>query len=255
MRNFLIAGNWKMNNTVQESVKFSKELIAKINDSDCVDIMIAPTFTALFPVGEQLKGSCLKLGSQNIYWEKSGAFTGEISADMLKSCGVEYTIIGHSERRQYFGETNETVNKRIITAIDNSFIPVFCIGESLEEREGGKEEAVVKSQLVEGLKGIAKEKLTDLVVAYEPVWAIGTGRTATPEQAQAMHKFIRETVAEIFDTEFAEQLIIQYGGSLKPANAQELLSQPDIDGGLIGGAALQADSFSEIIRIASEIKK
>jgi len=174
---------------------------------------------------------------------------------MLKSCGVKYTIIGHSERRQYFGETNETVNKRIITAVNNSFIPIFCIGESLEERESGKEKMIVKTQLVEGLKKITKEELTDLVIAYEPVWAIGTGKTATPEQAQEMHKFIRETVAEIFDTEFADKLIIQYGGSLKPTNAQELLSQPDIDGGLIGGAALQVDSFSEIIKIASKIKK
>ena len=255
MRKFLIAGNWKMNNTVQESVNFSKELTSNIAKKDNVEVVIAPTFTALFSVGEQLKESCIKLGSQNIFWEKSGAFTGEISADMLKSCSVEYTIIGHSERRQYFGETNETVNKRIVTAVENSFIPIFCIGESLEERESGKEKMIVKSQLVEGLKEIAKEKLTDLVVAYEPVWAIGTGKTATPEQAQEMHKFIRETVAGIFDTEFADKLIIQYGGSLKPANAQELLSQPDIDGGLIGGAALQVDSFSEIIKIASEIKK
>ena len=260
MRKFIIAGNWKMNFNVTESVTFVKELTTKLAavEIDNTDIVIAPTFTALYPVSVSLKNdgsNIISVGSQNIFWEKSGAFTGEISADMLRSAGVTYTIIGHSERRQYFGETNETINKRIKTSIENSLIPIFCIGETLEERESGNEKMIVSKQIKEGLLNFTEEDLGNLVIAYEPVWAIGTGKTATPEQAEDMHKFIRSLVSEMYGDDFAEKLRIQYGGSLNLKNANDLLSKPNIDGGLIGGASLKTVDFSEIIKIASQIKK
>lgn len=260
MRKFIIAGNWKMNFDVKESISFVKELKTKLNDIEVnnTDIMIAPTYTALYPVNEVLKteDNCkISLGSQNIFWEKSGAFTGEISANMLKSSGVQYTIIGHSERRQYFGETNQTINKRIKTTIENSLKPVFCIGETLEEREAEKEKEVVFKQIREGLEKFTANELVNLVIAYEPVWAIGTGKTATPEQAEEMHEYIRSIISEMYGDDFAEKLRIQYGGSLNLKNAEMLLSKPNIDGGLIGGASLKSVDFSEIIKIASGIKK
>ncbi len=260
MRKFIIAGNWKMNFDVIESLTFVKELTSKLAavDINNTDIVIAPTFTALYPVSDSLKNEgnkTISVGSQNIFWEKSGAYTGEISADMLISSGVEYTIIGHSERRQYFGETNETINNRIKASFENSLKPIFCIGETLEERESGNEKSVVSKQIKEGLLNFSAKDLENLVIAYEPVWAIGTGKTATPEQAEEMHSYIRSIISEMYGSEFAEALRIQYGGSLNLKNAQNLLSKPNIDGGLIGGASLKAIDFSEIIKIASSIKK
>jgi len=260
MRKFIIAGNWKMNFDVTESIDFVKDLASKLASVEVnnTDIVIAPTYTALYPVNLSLKNEkndTISIGSQNIFWEKSGAYTGEISADMLKSAGVTYTIIGHSERRQYFGETNTTINKRIKTSIENSLKPIFCIGETLEERESGNENIIVSKQVKEGLLNFTEEDLENLVIAYEPVWAIGTGKTATPEQAEEMHKFIRSLISEMYSIDFAEKLRIQYGGSLNLKNANDLLSKPNIDGGLIGGASLKSVDFSEIIKIASQIKK
>ncbi|MBN2790848.1 MAG: triose-phosphate isomerase [Candidatus Delongbacteria bacterium] len=253
-RKFLIAGNWKMNKNVHESIEFAQELTKSIVNDDNVDIMIAPTYTSLYPVYETIKKSHIELGSQDIFWEKSGAFTGKISADMLKSAGVKYTIIGHSERRQYFGETDATVNKRTKVALEAGFVPVVCVGEILEEREKGVEKEVVKRQVVEALKDIQLNDFLHFVIAYEPVWAIGTGKTASPEQAQEMHAYIRSIIKNIYNEELAQATRILYGGSLNPKNAQELLSQIDIDGGLIGGAALKVDDFSTIAKIAQGIK-
>ncbi|MDA3884710.1 MAG: triose-phosphate isomerase [Candidatus Delongbacteria bacterium] len=254
-KKFLIAGNWKMNKNVQESIEFAQDLTKTMVNNANVEIMIAPTYTSLYPVYEVIKKSHIDLGSQDIFWEESGAFTGKISADMLKSTGVKYTIIGHSERRQYFGETDETVNKRTKVALKAGFVPVVCVGEVLEEREQGIEKEVVKRQIVEGLKDIKLDDFLHFVVAYEPVWAIGTGKTASPEQAQEMHAYIRSILKEIYSEVLAQSTRILYGGSLKPSNAQDLLSQTDIDGGLIGGAALKTDLFSEIAKIAQGINK
>ena len=250
MRKPFIAGNWKMNNTraaAKELVSALKPLVADVKD---VEIAVAPTFTCLQDVAEILKGSNIELSAQNISYAVSGAYTGEISADMLKDVGCTHAIIGHSERRQYFGETDEGVAKRVRAALDNGIIPIVCVGESLAERESGKTFDVVLGQIVNGLASVKKEEAAKVGVAYEPVWAIGTGKTATPEMAQAAHAFIRAELAAMFGTETAEAMRIQYGGSMKPANARELVAQKDIDGGLIGGAALDAESFLSLIREA-----
>ncbi len=248
MRRRIIAGNWKMNKTVDEAVELVTALKDKLGDNPPVDVVVCPPFTNLTAVHSVIKDSPIGLGGQNMYWEDKGAFTGEISAAMLKSAGCDYVILGHSERRQYFNETNETVNKKLKQALRNDLVPIVCVGEMLDERQAGKTESVVEEQVRGCFAGLTKAEVGDVIIAYEPVWAIGTGVVATPEQAQQVHKFIRGLIAEMFDQEIAQNMRIQYGGSMKPGNAGELLEQEDIDGGLIGGASLDADSFVGIIR-------
>jgi len=250
MRKKVIAGNWKMNKDLNES----QDLISKIinglgNDTKC-DVIVCPPFTSLSEVSSLIKTTPVKLGAQNLSFEDSGAFTGEISAAMLKSVGCEYVIVGHSERRAIFGEPDEVINKKIKKALEHNLKPIFCVGELLEQREAGITMEVVKSQILNGLKDITPEQLSEIIVAYEPVWAIGTGKTATPEQAQEVHAAIRELIVENFSEDVADSLVIQYGGSVKPENAGELLCKNDIDGALVGGACLKADSFLGIIAAA-----
>ncbi len=248
IRTPLMAGNWKMYKTSPEAVETASRLVELVADTADVDIMIAPVFTAIDPVSKVVKGSRVGLGAQNLYWEKEGAYTGEISADMLVSAGCQYVIIGHSERRQYFGETDETVNKKISAAIAAKLIPVFCIGETEAERESGKTFSVLDKQVKDGLKEKVVNDLGSLVIAYEPVWAIGTGKTATSDQAQEAHQYIRSLIDANFGTALADSVRILYGGSVKPANVSELMAKPDIDGALVGGASLDAESFSQIVK-------
>ena len=243
-----IAGNWKMYKTNAEAVQTAGRLVELVADTSEVDIMIAPVFTALDPVSKVVKDSRVGLGAQNLYWEKEGAYTGEISADMLVSAGCQYVIIGHSERRQYFNETDETVNKKISSAITANLIPVFCVGETETERESGNTFSVLDKQVKDGLKDKVVEDLGSLVIAYEPVWAIGTGKTATNDQAQEAHKYIRSLIDGVFGAALADSVRILYGGSVKPANVTELMAMPDIDGALVGGASLDAESFSQIVK-------
>ena len=246
-RKVIIAGNWKMNKNASEGKALVEALKAQTAKFENVEIVVCPPFTTIGAAVEAAAGSNIGVGAQNIHWAANGAFTGEISADMLKTSGVEYVIIGHSERRQYFGETDETVNKRLVAALEAGLIPIVCIGELLEEREAGKTEEVLSTQIRGGLANVSAADAAKIVIAYEPVWAIGTGKTATPEMAQAAHAFIRAELAAMFGTDTAEAIRIQYGGSMKPANAKELVAQKDIDGGLIGGAALDAESFLSLI--------
>lgn len=248
MRKPVIAGNWKMNKSINEAIELVNSLKRELVDIQGIDIIICPAYTALSDVSDLLIDSNISLGAQNIYWEPSGAFTGEISPSMIKDAGCKYVIIGHSERRKYFDESDETVNKRIKAAQSVGLIPIFCVGETLEEHEAGKTIDVVKRQLKGGLEGLENEALPKIVIAYEPVWAIGTGKTATPEQAQEVHKFIRGWLNENYSPEVAESLRILYGGSVKPANARELMQQSDIDGALVGGASLDSSSFVEIVK-------
>ncbi len=250
MRRLLIAGNWKMNKTVPEALSLVRELKELVSDVNDRDILVCPPFTALYPVGKELKGSNILLGAQNMFYEEKGAFTGEVSPVMLRDVEASYVILGHSERRHIFGETDDLINKKVISAVKHSLTPILCVGELLEERERGETEAVVERQVREGLKGLSRE--SEFVIAYEPVWAIGTGKTATPEQAQEVHKFIRELLSEIFDSEKAERVRILYGGSVKPENAKSLLEMSDIDGALVGGASLKAESFSKIVKFDRE---
>lgn len=252
MRKPVIAGNWKMNKGINEAIELVNSLKRELIDIQEIDIVICPVYTALSDVADLLIDSNISLGAQNVYWESSGAFTGEISPSMVKDAGCKYVIIGHSERRKYFDESDETVNKRIKAAQSAGLIPIFCVGETLEEREAGKTIDVVKRQLKGGLEGLESEALLKLVIAYEPVWAIGTGETATPEQAQEVHKFIRGWLNENYSPEAAESLRILYGGSVKPANARELMQQSDIDGALVGGASLDSSSFVEIVKNSLE---
>ncbi|MCK4851499.1 MAG: triose-phosphate isomerase [Candidatus Omnitrophica bacterium] len=253
MRRPIIAGNWKMYKDVNEAVELANSIKRAAFDMDNVDIVICPPFTDLSDIGEMLVESAIGLGAQNCFWEKEGAFTGEVSATMLKSVGCQYVIIGHSERRGYFGETDGTVNRKLRAAVDNDLIPIMCVGETLEEREADKTPDVVRTQVTQGLKGFDEDHLGQMVIAYEPVWAIGTGRTATPEQAQEVHVMIRDLIRELYSGSFAESKRILYGGSVKPENAGELMKQEDIDGGLIGGASLKADSFVDIIKTTSRV--
>ncbi len=247
MREIVVAGNWKMNKDLNESVSLVGEIKNQLTENDDVKVIVCPPYTSLETVSALLKDTAIGLGAQNMCAEDSGAFTGAISASMLKSVGCQYVILGHSERRTIFGETDDLINSKIKKSIENSLIPIFCIGETLEERESGDMQNVIERQVKEGLKGISADQLSQMIVAYEPVWAIGTGKTATPEQAQEVHAFIRGLLAEMYSSEFAENVVIQYGGSVKPDNAKELLGQPDIDGALVGGACLKADSFAGII--------
>ena len=246
MRKPIIAGNWKMNMTPSEAKTLIEELKPLVRDAKC-EVVVCPPYVDLAVVSELIKGSNIRLGAQNIHWAEKGAFTGEVSANMLKELGVEYAIIGHSERRQYFGETDETVNARAKAAIAAGITPIICVGESLEEREKGNTEAKVSGQVRKDLEGIAAEDVAKLVIAYEPIWAIGTGKTATDEQANETIGVIRATVAGMFGRETAEALRIQYGGSMKPSNARSLMAMPEIDGGLIGGASLKAVDFSQVV--------
>lgn len=246
MRKPIIAGNWKMNKTPAEAVELINQLKPLVKDAKC-DVVICPTFVCLAAAVEAAKGSNIHIGAQNVHWEKSGAFTGEISAEMLKSIGVEYVIIGHSERRQYFGETDQTVNKRSLFALANGLTPIICVGETLQEREQGIALSLVADQTIAALDGFTAEQVAQLIIAYEPVWAIGTGKTATKEDANEVIAHIRKTVEGKYGKDAADKLRIQYGGSMNPANATELMAMSDIDGGLIGGASLKADTFAQVV--------
>lgn len=248
----MIAGNWKMNKTGEEAVQTAKRLRQLVDDGvSGVEVMIAPPFTALFQVAGEISGSIIALGAQNMHWEPQGAFTGEISPGMLKSAGCRYVIIGHSERRQFFGETDQTVNRKIRAAITAGLQPVFCIGETETERETGQTFSVLDKQTQNGLEDFVLQDLKSLVVAYEPVWAIGTGKTATKEQAQEVHAYVRRQLAERMDPDFAASLRILYGGSVKPSNIKELMAMPDVDGALVGGASLDPDAFSQLVHYQS----
>jgi len=242
MRKPFIAANWKMNKTIEETVSFIEEFIPLVRDVSGTDILIAPPFTSLSTASGMLKGTNIKLGAQNLYFEEKGAYTGEISADMLLSAGCSTVIIGHSERRQYFGETDEMVNKKIRMALSRGLDVILCIGESLEEREAGKTFDILETQLTGSLRDVGMEHIT---IAYEPIWAIGTGKTATPDQANEAHECIRRWLSS--NKEGAESVRIQYGGSVTPDNISDLISQPEVDGALVGGASLKPDSFSRIV--------
>ena len=252
MRKKIIAGNWKMNKTVEEAVELANELMRGYAEQTAVDMVLCPPFTSTKSVSDVVSDSQIRLGAQNMSAEDEGAFTGEIAHGMLKELFVRYVILGHSERREYFGETDGEINRKVLKALEKQLRPILCVGETLDQREAGTTEQVVEAQLRGGLQGVESSAYTELVIAYEPVWAIGTGKTATAEQAQEVHAFIRNLIGELAGAEAANAVRIQYGGSMKPANAAELLGQPDIDGGLIGGAALDAASFGAIVDAASE---
>ena len=253
MRRPMIAGNWKMYKDVNEAVELANGIKRAVFDTENVDIVVCPPFTDLGEVGEMLTETNMGLGAQNCYWEAEGAYTGEIAPGMLKSVGCKYVIIGHSERRKYFGETDATINKKIKAAIDNGLIPIFCVGETLEERESDKTMEVVKVQVTDGLKGFDESYLETLVIAYEPVWAIGTGKTATPQQAQEVHAMIRDLLKGLYSENFSQAIRLLYGGSAKPDNIEELMKEEDIDGGLIGGASLKVESFVDMIKTTSHL--
>ncbi|MDR0853019.1 MAG: triose-phosphate isomerase [Clostridiales Family XIII bacterium] len=247
MRKKLIAGNWKMFKTTAEAVAFADEFKALIEDKELIsDVAIAAPFTQLAALNDSFRGTAVKVGAQNVHFEEEGAYTGEISANMLTEIGVDYVIIGHSERRQYFAETNESVNLKLKAAFKHGIVPILCVGEVLEERDAGKEFEVVRKQLTEGLSGIGAKDAGTLVIAYEPVWAIGTGRTATADQAEEMCAYIRKVVSELQNEDVAAKVIIQYGGSVKPENAAEILGRENIDGALVGGASLIPKNFLAI---------
>ncbi|MCP4024454.1 MAG: triose-phosphate isomerase [Desulfobacteraceae bacterium] len=243
----LIAGNWKMYKTGPQAVETAKELAALCSDVQDKEVMIAPTYLSLPLVSQAVKGSRLYVGAQNLYFEKEGAYTGEVSADMIKAAGAEYAIIGHSERRQFFSETDESVSKKINAAVQTGLKPVMCIGETLEEREAKKTFLVLDKQVSDGLKGFGLDDLKDLVLAYEPVWAIGTGKTASVEQVEEVHQYLRSLLEKLFESKLANQTRILYGGSVKPENAKDLMGIADVDGALVGGASLDAGSFINII--------
>ena len=244
-----IAGNWKMNKTIPEALDLVKELREKSADLKDAELVVIPPFTALSEVKKEIEGSSIQLGAQNFFWEEKGAYTGEVSPVMLKDAGCQYVVVGHSERRQYFGETDESVNKKIKAALAHDLVPIVCIGESLQERK--KEETInkVETQITVGFKDLSNEEMTQIIIAYEPIWAIGTGLTATPEQAEEIHLFIREKLEDKYGNEVASYAIILYGGSVKPANTFSLIKEKDINGALVGGASLEAES---LIQIAEE---
>jgi triosephosphate isomerase len=252
-RKILIAGNWKMNKTASEGADLAKAIVAAVGKATAVEAVLCPPFTALETVSKVVEGSAVKLGAQNMHPEASGAYTGETSAGMLRSLFCTYVILGHSERRSYFGESDAFINKKVLAALKAQLKPILCVGETLQEREGSKTLDVVRTQTLGGLEGVAKEQMPDVVIAYEPVWAIGTGKVATTAQAQEVHAFIRKLLVEKYG-ETAQRVRILYGGSMKPDNAPELLKQPDIDGGLIGGASLQAVSFLDLVKAGTTAK-
>lgn len=248
MRRPIIAGNWKMNKTVPEAEKLAESLKNELKSVGDVDIVLCPPFTSISRVSSVIQGSNIVLGAQDVYWQDSGAFTGEVSCPMLEDLGCLYVIIGHSERRIYFGETNESVNKKVKAALAHNLTPIVCVGERLEQREAGKTFEVIKDHLENGLKGVSLEEVKRIVIAYEPVWAIGTGKTATPEQAQEAHSFIRNLLKELYSGEAANLVRIQYGGSVKPDNIADLMAKGDVDGALVGGASLKLDYFVKIVK-------
>ncbi|HWR00619.1 MAG TPA: triose-phosphate isomerase [Chlorobaculum sp.] len=249
MRRKIVVGNWKMNNTVAESLELATEIAEKVGTGIlCCEVGIAPSFLAIHEVGKVIEWSDIRLAGQNCHYENDGAFTGEVSARMLAAAGCSYVILGHSERRQYFGDTNLVVNLKVKKALAENLKVILCVGETLEERESGVTESIINGQVVEGLSGVVD--ISNLVIAYEPVWAIGTGRTATSAQAQEVHASIRATISGLYGDQAAEHLRIQYGGSVKPSNAVELFGMPDIDGGLIGGASLNTADFMAIVAAA-----
>lgn len=248
MRKLFIAGNWKMNKTISETVELVNSLKREVSDIEGVDIVICPVFISLSEAADLVIDSNIGLGAQNVYWQEKGAFTGEVSPMMLKDAGCKYVIIGHSERRKYFGETNDTVLKKINAVQSVGLIPIVCVGETLEERDNKKTIEVIEKQLQDGFKGINEDNLEKIIIAYEPVWAIGTGKTATPEQAEEIHKFIRDWIQEKYSLDLSEEVRIIYGGSVKASNAKELMSQKNIDGALVGGASLESQLFVELIK-------
>ncbi|MCM8833078.1 MAG: triose-phosphate isomerase [Candidatus Omnitrophica bacterium] len=245
MRKSIIAGNWKMYKTPTESINFVKELVKNLKNYKDRDVLICPPFTSLYPVSEILKNSSVKLGAQNVFFEDQGAYTGEVSPLMLKDIGVEYVICGHSERRNIFGETDEIINKKVKKVVESGMKAILCVGEKLEERERGETFKIIENQLKKSLENF--DKMQEIVIAYEPVWAIGTGKTALPQQAEEVHTFIRELISKIYNKDIAENLIILYGGSVKPENIDQLMKEKNIDGVLVGGACLKLDSFLRII--------
>ena len=245
-RKTIIAGNWKMNMTPAEAERLVVELIPLVKDAAC-EVVVCPPYVDLALVGKLLVGTNIKLGAQNIHWAPKGAFTGEISADMLLAMGVSHAIVGHSERRQYFGETDETVNKRAKAALEANITPIICVGETLEQREGGVTDTIVSKQTVAALAGFSAEEVVRSVIAYEPIWAIGTGKTATSEDANTTIKVIRDAIAGVYGQKVADEVRIQYGGSMNAKNATELMAMPEIDGGLIGGASLKSEDFSKVV--------
>ncbi|MBM7582681.1 triosephosphate isomerase [Caldicoprobacter guelmensis] len=247
MRKPIIAGNWKMHKTPSETVSLINELKPLVKDAQ-VEVVVCPPFVCLPAAKDALVGSNIKLGAQNMHWEEQGAFTGEVAPGMLKEVGVEYVIIGHSERRQYFGETDEMVNKKVLSAVVHNFIPIICVGETLEQREQGITEEVVDRQTRAALKGLSPDVADRVVIAYEPIWAIGTGRTASSNDANEVIGYIRKVVEEVLGSQAAQQMRILYGGSVKPENAAELMSMPEIDGALVGGASLKAQDFAKIVK-------
>jgi triosephosphate isomerase len=250
MRKQIVAGNWKMNKNIQESLQLADEIAKKVKDLPLKNtrVIIAPTFVNLSEVVNTTKDSVVEVAAQNMHQAKNGAFTGEISAEMLRSLGLEVVILGHSERREYFGETDALLAEKVNTALENNLEVIFCFGEVLEDRKSGNHFAVVESQIKNGLFHLQANKWGSIVLAYEPVWAIGTGETASPEQAQEMHAFIRKIVADKYNAQVAADVSILYGGSVKPSNAKEIFSKEDVDGGLIGGAALNADDFMALVK-------
>lgn len=257
IRKLIIAGNWKMNNLINEAKELVRNVIKEIEEiiNNKIEIVICPPYTTLYSVNELLKKSKIKLGAQNLYPIEKGAYTGEISPLMLKDVGCQFVIIGHSERRNYFDETNEFINKKIKFALKYNLIPIFCIGEKLEEREKGQTYKVIEKQLIEGLKDLSIEQIENIIVAYEPVWAIGTGHTATSSQAEEVHLFIRNLLKQNYDRNLSQNIRIQYGGSVTPTNIEELIKEKNIDGVLVGGASLKISSFVEIIYKAYKIIK
>ena len=250
MRKPIIAGNWKMNKTIAEAIEFVNDIKGKLNDAD-VDVVICAPFTLLKDLKEVTKGSNIKIGAQNMHFAENGAFTGEISSTMLKELSIDYVIIGHSERRQYFNETNETCNKKVLKALEVGIDPILCCGETLEERETDKTKDVVKTQVISGLANVKAEDLSKVVIAYEPIWAIGTGKTATAKQANDVISYIREVIASLYG-ELANQVRIQYGGSVKPSNIVEIMGQSDIDGALVGGASLEPSDYIALVNYQGE---
>jgi triosephosphate isomerase len=257
MRKTIIAGNWKMYKTIGEAIELAnglKRALFKLNAQE-IDIVICPAFTVLAEVAEVILDSNIQLGAQDVHWEDEGAFTGEVAAPMLKDIGCKFVIIGHSERRQYFGETNETVNQKIKAVLKHNLTPIVCVGETLTEREKGKTFKVLDDQVHNGLKDISDADILKVVIAYEPVWAIGTGKTATAQQAQEAQIYIRDLLGKMYNRDIANAIRIQYGGSVKPENITELMQQPDVDGALVGGASLGVETFAEIVMKASEVVK
>ncbi len=254
MRKPFIAGNWKMHKTIGEALELVNALRPLVQDIESVDIAVCPPFTALAAVSDAVQGSNIRVGAQNMFWEEAGAYTGEISPLMLKEL-VTYVIIGHSERRKYFGETDETVNRKVKAALAHGLLPIICVGEVLEEREAGKTDEVVRRQVLGAYAGLSADQARQTTIAYEPVWAIGTGKAATPEDANdVIGRVIRGTLADLFGAEVAQSIRVQYGGSVKPGNIAGFMEQPEVDGALVGGASLKADVFAEIIRITADIR-